>query len=387
MPIPIKIAAWLRPYSSLPGEMHLLPASSCCLQVFPALLRVIDLSKKDYAIIAEIELGIQGPLHHFTVMVDLENPSIIVWGEASNGFLRYRIRPLVEQEGCIFTLEKCPEDKLPIRFTSTKWKCSTPQDSDKPYHPSIELYKKESLIFSKSPVKSVHFEKISTGMERLSLGSHKSQDWNMICRRKNPSEIFPLWYSAAQRLCGQIAQEKGGAAVFLENCSITIESKKNTMLCNEFMKLFQRGFQGFFVPQIDDRLHQGFAALSFPPDLEFSPLALLQESSQLIRRLFIEIHGRELYFLPNLPPEFHCGRFLGIACGLFGTLDMEWSKKKMKRAVLKIIESGTLVLHFAKPIKQCRLRRGDKDCGQVLMNSQCLEVSLGETLYLDRFIQ
>lgn len=393
MPSPIKIAERFRPYSRLPGQRYLLPGSSCCLQVFPGLLKVIDLSLQGQQAIAEVKLDVYGPLEQFTVMVDLESLSILVWGKASNGFLRYRIRS--EKEGIRFTLEKCPDDKLSVCVRSAEWTCLF-QETCLSHDACFEIVKKESFILHRGgggiPFAGHCEEKKVPFLERLSLGNHKAQDWEMICRRQNLSEILPLWYAVAQSASSALAMQglqmqHGGVFALFDECNAAIESKNKPLLCKQLMHLFQGGFQSFFVPQMEDHFHLGFLLPPFDADIPCSPLMLLQKSAELIRRIFIEVRGKDLYLLPVLPPEFYCGRFLGVACGAFGILDMEWSKKKMRRAVLRIKQNGVMMVHFPKSVQSYRLRKGDKDPGQIFKNGEAIEGLAGESLYFDRFMQ
>jgi len=151
--------------------------------------------------------------------------------------------------------------------------------------------------------------------ERLSLGSHKTQDWELIQRRNDPKEILPLWHKLGISL-PDVKVPVGGTATLLEKC---------TDLAS-LMELYHIAFEGMLVPRLEDSFHQG---VTLPPiESVGSPLALLTEGAKKIRNLFFSQEGSQLHILPHLPKELHAGRMVQIASPSIGTLDFEWSKKK-----------------------------------------------------------
>ncbi len=65
-----------------------------------------------------------------------------------------------------------------------------------------------------------------------------------------------------------------------------------------------------------------------------SPLAFLTEGARLIRNHFIEEEPNGIKILPALPPECHAGRLINVAIkGV--NLDLEWSKKTIRRLILR----------------------------------------------------
>jgi hypothetical protein len=278
----ITIAQRLRPFSHVPGTKLLLPGSGNQLVIYPTLIVVDD---------QEISIPLTGPVDDFTVQLDLEKGCVKVWGHYKEGFLRYRIHATTDGSYTIVT-EKSPQDIFP---------------------------QSEKNLFQ------------MPHCERLSLGKDKSQDWDMVVRRKDLTEILPFWH----RL-GQLLPE-------------TPTGKFDP----DFLNLFQAGFEGLLSPRLKDTQHQG---LSLPK--MSSPLALLTQGAQLIRSLFIIQKGDQLEILPNC--DFHQGRMIDISCGSLGTLDIEWTKKTLRRVVFHSKVNGEITFKFPKDLKTFRLTPGKK---------------------------
>src|SRR5689334_22585384 len=116
----ISIAERLKPFSHQPGAKCLLPESPYLVEAFPALVRIKTLSGE---IIKEIPLPIEGPLEQFTLMQNLERGCVTLFSEA----YYFHILPNLE------------------------------------------------VVFQKNPP----LPPLKTE-ERLSLGSHKKQEWEAI---------------------------------------------------------------------------------------------------------------------------------------------------------------------------------------------------------------
>jgi hypothetical protein len=76
---------------------------------------------------------------------------------------------------------------------------------------------------------------------------------------------------------------------------------------------------------------------------------------------------------------------LNLKCGALGTLDIEWTKKEIRRASLRVEEDAEISIHFPQALKECRVRKGGTDRGNVLMNGKKLNLTLGDTVWLDNF--
>lgn len=312
----ITIAERLRPFSHVPGFLFILPGSTLRFQIFPALIRVHDLSGKEPLFLTEIEIGINGPVQDFTIQQDLEKGIILVWGHTLNGYMRYRITAAQKNFSFYITIEKEPVDH-PLKWALTNGFQMLPHQEEE--HP-----KKTFIITSQvDKISSVLFYKPKEG-ERLSLGNHKKQDWDMMRQRAQMTEIFPLWLRLSQMLpiCPYIAA--GGTSALLERCRGVITQQEIESTLPAFNALHCAAFEGGLSPRLHDDQHQGFA---LPPieKVPHSPLQLLREGAALIRSLFVRCEEDRIHILPTLPPELHCGRFIKICC-LAGNIEMEWRK-------------------------------------------------------------
>lgn len=355
----IDIAGRLRPFSHCFGTFFVLPGTCLRIQVFPALIRIHDLSQAVPRLVHEIPVPLQGPVADFTVQQDLEQGFLLVWGKTSTGFMRYRI-------------ERVEGD---------------------PYGSAIVIEKKPSSGFSfegeQRLILSSHAKTSASSLpktERLSFGCHKAQDWELMQRRCEMSEILPFW----MRL-GSVTPSLGesvleGTASLLQPCLFAIERGERARVLPALQQLYQAGFEGGLSPTLIDTSYQGFTFDSISGNSTATPLSLLTQGAQMIRSLFVQSRDHQLDVLPVLPPAFHCGRFTQISLGALGMLDLEWSKGWLRRMVLSAESSVTVELRFQKGLKEFRLRRGVKDRGRRL-SCKAAEVALipGERYLLDQF--
>jgi hypothetical protein len=334
----IKIASRLHPFSHVPGALCLIPKSQWTIQVFPTLLRFKSMSGEQI----EHPLPLRGPVKNFTVEQDLEKGGIEVFGETPDGFIRYRI--LREEKEIVLLFDKkkvviCPDD---------------------------------------SP-------KLAETPERLSLGMHRSQEWEMVHRRQDLGEIFPAWLRLAQLTpAAALPKSSAGNFTFLEECRNLIQHQKKEEIVPAFINFFNAGFHGILVPRLVDDQHQGLTPAGELP-AQTSSLPLLTEGGKLIRSLFISESKEGIAILPCLPPEFHAGRLTHIKLQNGDELDIEWSKKLLRRAIYRSLSGRPVQLILQKPLHNFRLRRSLKDKGQNISRDEPIPTTSGETLFLDRF--
>lgn len=327
----------------------MLPGTTLRFQVFPALFRVHDLSEKEPVLLSENYLNVVGPVKDFTVEQDLEHAVIRVWGHTKSGYMRYKIIPNEQTNSFQVSIEKQPEDGL-------GWSVDHSQPSQSFVAPSTA---------------------------RLSLGLHKAQDCTLLRRRCDMAEIFPLWF----RL-GQITPKRTskcypeGTLALLENCRDAIARCARLEILSAFRNLFLAGFSAGLSPRLNDEQYQGF---SLPPVVdEQSPLVLLTEGAQLIQSLFLQSNSDSVDILPVLPPEFHSGRILGVTCP-FGEIDLEWSKKTIRRMIFRVTTTQQIQFRFQKEIARFRLRESPQDRGLILLASKPTILEAGRHYFLDRF--
>ncbi len=344
----IKIAQRYRPYSHSLGDPIILPGSILAFQIYPALIRVISMAKRSAEVLEEIPLFIKGPVKDFTVQQDLEKGEIHVWGHSVNGYFRYRIFP--NRVGFSTVVEKSPTPEFQL-----------------PY-----------------PAQDV-FEKVKFN-ERLSLGSHKAQDWNLIRRRADLTEILPLWHRLGLFCPKFDAKCAKGTLSLLERCFEAVEAGKKLEIAPALMNLFKVGFVAGFCPSLEDTQHQGFDLSKFDLKDEESPLVLLSQGCELIRSLFIRAEKESVRILPCLSPEFHCGRMLGVECGSFGMIDFEWTKKMIRRMIFRANLTGEIAFQFQKEVRSYRVRRcNEQDRGLKMGVGEKVSVEAGQLYLFDQF--
>jgi hypothetical protein len=318
----ITIAAKLRPFSHTPGASCIIPGTCSVLQAFPTLLRIDE---------SEIPLALTGPVENFTLLQDLEKHCVFVFGKAKEGYFRLRIE--AHDAGYEIRAEKGPLESISVA---------------------------EEVRFV--PQKS---------LERLSLGSHKAQDWDLVQRRSELKEILPTLFYLGQKVPRISLQPLSGTAQLLK---FPAERKE---LAGALLAFFKAGFRSILVPRLFDDQYQGLC-----PDEGGSgnPFFLLQEGVNQIRSLFFRQNDRRIAFLPNLPTPFDSGRLIGIQALGIGAIDFEWSKKTLRRVQICASTSGEVLLDLPKEIKTYRVQKKGKQKG-----SEPLLLEAGKSYLLDRF--
>lgn len=378
----ITIAERLRPFSHLPGTQLMLPGTPYLFQIYPSFVVIFDLSgaypRKIYELIPEIK----GPVEKFTVMLDLEKFCLFVWGHSCEGYFRYRIHATADFHWYI-TMESIPSDGM-------RW--NTPKNMlwVKKKETSDWILLKEK-VFSKDiiavePLKEMDACIPIKTMSRLSLGNNKTQDWEMVRRRLDLTEILPVWLRLGQTV-PFIEKEFSlaeGTTQLLLDCQNFITHRKKELISPTFLKLFNAGFQSILSPRLEDSDYQGLGLTPVSSE-NLSPLILLSCGADLIRSLFLFTNEEKTEILPALPPEFHCGRVLQEQIDDLAFVDFEWSKKTIRRMVIRALKSGTLNLSFSKSVKRLRLRNHKQDRGKVCSCPLLLAIEQGNTYLLDNF--
>lgn len=372
----IEIASRFHPYSHLPGTYFILPGSSLRIQIFPTLLTVEDLSLAKPVVLASVRFDLQGPLEGFTVVQDLEKGFLKIFGTTKKGFFRYRLIALSNEEGICIHFEKVPDGVIQCKANGP-WQLD--QDAART---GMSLF----LSPKKLDSHDIQLYQIPR-LDRLSLGSHKVQDWERIFRTADFLQILPLWYRLGQLIskADNRIPSQGGTLTLLDSCQKTIEAKKTEDILPAFRTLFLAGFDRWLAPRLFDTDFHG--VIREPLDIEekISPLILLSKGTALIRSLFVQWEERSIHLLPALPPEFHCGRFLNIDCGAHGMLCIEWTKKALRKVIFKAYTTQSVAFTFARGEKRCRLRLNDKDRGTVYQAGNIIELTSGQNYWFDNF--
>lgn len=197
--------------------------------------------------------------------------------------------------------------------------------------------------------------------KRLSLGFHKKQDWELIQRRAEMGEIFPYWLRLAE-IIPEVPFEPIGTGKLLAEGKLELT--------------FQAAFQGMLSPRLNDENYLGLI-----PEIatDKSPLGIIHEGARQIERLFFYEEKGIFHFLPKLPKELHAGRFINIPTAAGDVIDMEWSKKELKKVVIRAGKMRTIHLKLQSQLHKFRLNK------KIYPSDQPLELQEGKTYFLDRF--
>ena len=358
----IQIAQRLHPFSHIPGAICPLPKSNWSIQAFPTRLVFRHLTKQQ-----EIELNIQctGPMSDFTLQLDLEKGAVVFFGAPKEGYFRILITR--EPDGIALFFDRAFSSGVSLLVGNQKPVCSF-REKEKYL---IQLPKEHpEIIISK---------------ERLSFGMHKSQDWDMVSRRSDLKEIFPVWLRLGSVIPEQKFKENRGTLLLLDECRKLLNERQKTEIFPAFQKLFWAAFSGIMFPRLRDTQFQGLVLSEEPVPEHLSPLLLLQEAAVLVRALFYQEAGDEIAFLPCLPPECHAGRFISIAVKGGDEIHMEWSKKLLRRIIWRPASDRKVSLLLQKPIRRLRIRSSSKERGKVIDKSHPIELQQGESYLFDNF--
>ena len=318
----IKIAARLRPFSHTPGTACVIPGTCSVIEAFPTLLRIDD---------HEIKLNLTGPVRDFILQQDLEKHCVFVFGKAKEGYFRLRIS--AHDSGFEVKSEKGPLKSVSI-------------SAEVPFVPHAHP-------------------------ERLSIGSHKTQDWDLIQKRCDLKELIPVLFCLGQKIPLVAPQPLKGTARLLE-----LPEERNA-LEGALESFFKAAFSKILVPRLVDDQYQGLV-----PDepVKGNRFFLVQEGMKMVRSMFFKQNERRLAFLPHLPISFDAGRIVGLKAPGVGEIDIEWSKKLLRRVIIRANTSGEVIIELQKEIKSFRVgkKRAHKSNEPLLLEA-------GKTYFLDRF--
>jgi hypothetical protein len=359
----LKIAARLQPFSHDPGISCLVPQTSYTIQFFPCLMRISQFKAQQPIpeFITDIELHIQGPVEQWTVCQDLEKKRVSVWGLAKEGWFRYHL-----SQALILTIEKAPVAGLKISYNQQ----------------TVILQAKESLPLLSDSL----FEPSVLTLDRLALGSHRLQNWATIKRRLDLTEILPIWHRLGQLvpvLDASLSSDDLGMLALLKACEKNLVNGKPEEGKLHWLNLFRAGFEGLLVPRFVDHEHQGLIKSASLPAL--SPLVLLIEGMQIIRRLFVQSDHQTVFVLPHLLPEFHAGRLLDVSLENLGQLSLEWTKKTIRRLIFYSSCEQSLTFQFNSNVRSYRLRQQLGHKGERLACGQSFLFEKNHYYFFDNF--
>ena len=325
----IKIVEKLAPFSHLPGAACVIPGTCWEVEAFPTLIRIGK---------HEIRLHLTGPVHDFTLQQDLERHCVFVFGKAKEGY--YKIRIEASDSGF---------DLAPEKGKVLKGKVHVAEE--------IQFVPKKDW-------------------ERLSLGNHKSQDWDLVKKRCDLTEILPLLFCLGQKIPRIPPQPLKGTARLLE-----MPEERNE-LDAALKAFFKAAFKKILVPRLIDDHMQGIVP---EEDVKGDRFFLIQEGAKMVRGLFFKQNERRLGFLPHLPVSLHAGRMIGIKAPGIGEIDFEWSKKTLRSVIIRATTSGEVILELGKELKTLRVRSSPREKGKRQSGTEPVLLAAGKTVYLDRF--
>ncbi len=366
----IKADQDLRVFSHLPGIQLLLPGTLITVRVFPTKLEFRQLDQSE--LLLEVDLELKGDFKDFTVFQDLEKRVIEVQGFSKTGFFRYQLLEEGKEKRIKIYLLKAPKKALTFQFKKEKQKV---------------LAKQSALL----PLKLENIRIIEpSDTELLSLGMHKKLDFELLKRRADLRELLPLWF----RL-GQITPAKPfvvtGTLSLLKDLEKVVQEKQKNEAKLLLSRIFKTGFEGLFLPRLSDDQYQGLVTGRINKsdqvvDQKASSSLLLSYGSTLIRALFFQEEKEKEQKLWKILPvsTFFAGRFINLKTEL-GLLQIEWTKKLLKKMILKADKSGKIKLSLQRELLTFRLRTFLKAKGKIFDKSDSLTIESGQRYFFDRF--
>ncbi|MFI0434301.1 MAG: hypothetical protein ACH350_01060 [Parachlamydiaceae bacterium] len=364
----ISISERLRPFCHLPGTSTILCGSGYQVQIFPCLIRVFDLKRSRPFLLFELKLLLKGPVEEFTLFNDLEKGRITVSGRTIQGWIRYHIIGSTRNQGFRLLVEKGGSGGMTVEEKGR----------------SYVLQDKEWVDFFQQQQNNELYH--PPRCERLSLGNHKAQDWELMKRRFDLTEFLPLLHRLGQLV--PVIEEKNrnqGTLSLLNECRESLASDHPEKSEKIWLRFLRGSFHGLLVPQLEDCEFQGIVD-SYPQGLEdVSPLLLLSLTSCFIRQFFIRETGQEVSILPHLFPSLHCGRLLNASLANKGEVSLEWTKKTIRRMVLSVQEDQECLLRFPSNVRSYRIRRNTKDKGERVSCKALVDLKANCEYWLDNF--
>jgi hypothetical protein len=345
----IKIRNDLYPYSLSFNNDILLTNTNYILKVFPALLIFKELSSH---LEFKIELDIKGPVKNFQVVQDLKRGYVKVSFLSLDDFISFKILTL-EQASIVF--DKIKSNKLNIKINNKSFIASSKEIIDLPIKTVSNLLPNE----------------------KISFGNHKKQQIDQINQRNDLLEFIPIIFALSQFF----EIKKNYDISFFKELEKKIDKNQKDNLEEDFLNIKKSYFYDFLAPRNFDFDYQNI----FFEDLQnVDPIFILIEYARLIRKTLIFEDKNNLNILPCLLKDFFCGRMINIHLS-FGILEIEWSKKLIKKMILKPSIDKNITFNFQKKIKSYRLRCFLKEKGEVFENNQKILLEKNKIYYFDRF--
>lgn len=371
------------PYSILTTSSSLIPFSTIICEIFPAHinLKTVIFNKEEADYLGEVQLNEIGPVNNFTCKLDLEKGKIEVSCFLLKGFFRYEIEAK-EPSSILIKFLKVPKDtSISPEITIINQKTSFLERDGNKF--SLDNFKKIEekdvlVIETSSEVKRL------LSRERLMLGSHKSQDVEMIKRRGDLAEILPIWFFLSQTI--NIPKEliQPSKDSLFSQLEKAVQKSEKEQIPQLLLNIFKTGFSSLFLPSFCNHSYLGLNEPCFSNNA-ISPLNFLSVSYFLIRSLFFREHDQHIEFLPVNPPQFHSGKLLNIETYKKHKISFEWSKKTVRRVVIEVTNDENFSFKFKSEIKSFRISSLDNK-KEIKKSINKSEIFLQKGIYLlDKF--
>ena len=332
-----------RPFSHLPGTSTILVGSHYQIQIYPCLIRIFDLSQSIPKFITELKLQLKGPIEEFTIFNDLEKGRITITGHTQDGWICYHLVSSQQSNDIQLVVDRAPHSGFLVHHNQEQ---------------HLLLAKQKLNILQKTQ----SFESYQIpSCDRLFLGSHKAQDWEMVLRRLNLAEILPVWHRLGQLVTKFTQKENSEFTKFFQT---NLMEEKPEKAQKTWDNLIRVSFCGLLSPRLQDDDYQGISQFDIVNSLEVSPLILLSEGSRWIRQLFFRQDVNSLSFLPHLLPCLPSGRLINVKLLEGGYLSLEWTKKTIRRVVIYVEKDQEFDLKFRSNVSSFRLRQKMTDKGE-----------------------
>lgn len=320
------------PFTNSPGVGMLLPGSPYVIKAFPTRIEITR-GKEKHTVI----LSLTGPVEKFTTLQNQEKNRVEIFGQAQEGFFFFYLSHQGEKLTLTLHRGKSVEGSL----------------AGKPF----TLRKGESLEISvEGAVKpQIH-------VERLSLGINKELNWQAVEKRFDLKEMLPLLFFLGQK--------------YPASKKLTLEKEK------EYQLAIQAYFDGLLTPQTEDSKFLGLPIQALASSMTKEEIVASFYAS--IRSLFFQEKEGKIYLLPHLWPSLPSGRILSLQSS-YGEIDIEWTKKKLRRVHLRAVKSGEISFVWPKEIASYRLKRHVKERGMTYTRENTIIVQAGHAYLLDRF--
>lgn len=328
------------------GSLFLFLNTSYVVQIFPGKLKFQDLnSKKAF----DIDIYFEGPVLDFTINQNLISGYIDVSFHTQKGFLAYK---LLTKNGEAF-----------LYLT-------------KAFQKEIEVFFDKKLIIKEKQLLSLPFQaKHLQPQEILSFGVFKKPDIQMIRKRDFLQEILPILFLLAQFYNDKKFLVK---KELFKNLLQNIFDKQKELLEQNIIKVIKTHFSKYFIPRIKDEDYQNVDCTLKSID---NPLDLLSNFYFVIKQMFIRYEKNRLYLLPCMLKNFHHGK--ASFQEPFGFIELYWSKKLLKKAVIRPIQDIKIKMVLQSKIKTFRMRCDKKDLQ--CKNQDEIFLKKDQLYFLDRF--